>query len=182
PAPAASPKEGRATVTSSQTLLKPASEQEQRLAGIWAEVLGVSKVEGSDDFFALGGHSLLALRMLSAMKATFGVKPDLALLFRAPTLAAFAREVFGEEAAAPAPAVPVETSQPAARAKPTYWETSIYREGKSGACTVYTLNHPFLYYRMARELDDGPAVVNLHMFGADVGGLGKLSLEEIVAD
>ncbi|WP_159586715.1 condensation domain-containing protein [Chelativorans xinjiangense] len=155
---------------------RPATGKERQLAEIWADVLGVDKVEGSDDFFALGGHSLLALRMLSAMRETFGVAPDLALLFRAPTLTAFSREAFGEDA--PVPASP----EPATMRRSAYWETSLYREG-NGACTLYTLNHPFLYYRMANELAEGTAVVNLHMFGAEIDdALRGLPMEQIVAD
>ncbi|WEX10486.1 condensation domain-containing protein [Chelativorans sp. AA-79] len=158
--------------------LAPAKEHE--LARIWANVLGVDEVKGSDDFFALGGHSLLALRMFSAMREAFGVKPELSLLFKAPTLAAFCREVFGEEAATAE--MPTATAEAEEKPRSVYWETSVYRKG-NGACTVYTLNHPLLYYHMANALADGPSVVNLHMFGAELDDeLRRMSIEEIVAD
>jgi len=159
--------------------VEAAPAREQELAKIWADVLGVEQVKGSDDFFALGGHSLLALRMFSAMRETFGTKPDLALLFRAPTLSAFCRASFGDEA-------PISEPEPspaqAGGARSRYWEKSVYREG-SGDCTVYTLNHPLLYYHMANSLAEGPAVVNLHMFGAELNEeIRNQPLEEIVAD
>jgi len=157
--------------------VEAAPARERELAKIWANVLGLEDVKGSDDFFALGGHSLLALRMFSSMREVFGVKPELALLFKAPTLAAFSRAVFGEETAALESAPP-----PSDDARSRYWEKSVYREGGKG-CTVYTLNHPLLYYHMANSLAEGGAVVNLHMFGAELNEeLRTRSLEEIVAD
>jgi len=174
PSPDPLPARERSPAVPAPAAVPSAPGDEQGLAKIWARVLGVEEVKPSDDFFALGGHSLLALRMFSAMKETFGVKPDLALLFKAPTLAAFCREVFGTNVPAPEPE--------ASNSRSAYWEKSIYRQG-DGSCTVYTLNHPLLYYHMANTLVEGPAVVNLHMFGADIGDeLRKLSLEQIVAD
>ena len=174
PSPDPLPARERSPAAPAPATIGSAPENEQALAKIWADVLGVEEVKPSDNFFALGGHSLLALRMFSSMKETFGIKPDLALLFKAPTLAAFCREVFGENIAAPEPE--------ATSTRSAYWEKSIYRQG-DGSCKVYTLNHPLLYYHMANALVEGPTVVNLHMFGADIDNeLRKLSLEQIVAD
>lgn len=160
---------------------KHAPARQDELARLWAETLGIDEVRSGDDFFALGGHSLLALRMLSAVREKFGIKPDLATLFRHPVLSTFASEVFGEE--------PVEidrsdqSAPPAAAiAQHANWEASIYRRGE-GALTVYTLNHPFLYYRLASELPEDVTVVNLHMFNAAIDDeLRKRSLEEIAAE
>jgi amino acid adenylation domain-containing protein len=44
--------------------IEPATETEKNLAGIWKEVLGLSKVGIHDNFFQLGGNSLKIIRLL----------------------------------------------------------------------------------------------------------------------
>ncbi|WP_113426580.1 condensation domain-containing protein [Rhizobium cremeum] len=131
-----------------------AAQRMKALSGIWAEVLNLKTVEPESDFFALGGHSLLALRMLSAVRERFGVKADLALLFKEPKLKGFAQALFGEDE---------DEKGESPRRSP--WEMSVYKTG-TGPCSVYTLNHPFLYYRLANELDDSISVYNVNMFSA----------------
>ncbi|HEV7517705.1 MAG TPA: condensation domain-containing protein, partial [Thermoanaerobaculia bacterium] len=69
---------------------------EELLAAIWAEVLGVKRVEVSDDFFERGGHSLLATQVISRVRETLGIEIPLRRLFEASTLAGFATEVTHE--------------------------------------------------------------------------------------
>ena len=64
------------------------TETEQKLAAIWADLLGLASdaIDGEDDFFHLGGHSLLATRVLSRIKQAFSVDMPLKTLFERPRL------------------------------------------------------------------------------------------------
>jgi hypothetical protein len=44
---------------------------EQTVAAIWAQVLGLERVEPHDNFLLLGGESLLATQVASMIRATF---------------------------------------------------------------------------------------------------------------
>ncbi len=65
------------------------SPVEELVAGIWAELLGVSRVGRSESFFDLGGHSLLATRMISRVRTLLDIDLPLRILFEEPTLAGF---------------------------------------------------------------------------------------------
>ncbi|WP_327000780.1 amino acid adenylation domain-containing protein [Dactylosporangium sp. NBC_01737] len=65
----------------------PRDEVEAAIAAVWAEVLGVSTVDVTEDFFDLGGHSLLATRLLTRLDDLFGLRVPLRLLFEATTVA-----------------------------------------------------------------------------------------------
>ncbi|HEX5760111.1 MAG TPA: amino acid adenylation domain-containing protein, partial [Thermoanaerobaculia bacterium] len=69
----------------------PRTPVEAALAAIWEEVLGLAGVGVHDDFFALGGHSLLAVRVQARVRERLGVDLPLPAVFRAPTVARFAR-------------------------------------------------------------------------------------------
>ncbi|MEA2692634.1 MAG: hypothetical protein QOJ16_2021, partial [Acidobacteriota bacterium] len=86
--------------------IPPVGPVEERLAGIWADLLRVGPVGREDNFFELGGHSLLATRVVSRVREAFGVELPLRRLFAALTLSALAREIAalggeGEGRAAP---------------------------------------------------------------------------------
>ena len=71
--------------------LAPQSDVEKRLAEIWSEVLGVTRVGRDDDFFELGGHSLLATQIVSRVREAFHVELPLRSIFEASTLARLTR-------------------------------------------------------------------------------------------
>ncbi len=83
------------------------TEDELRMAAIWAEVLGVPRVGLHDDFFRLGGHSLLATRVVARLRRDFGVDLPLRSLFQEPTVARLLAAVLAiRSAAGEEPAVP----------------------------------------------------------------------------
>ncbi|UVC07735.1 condensation protein [Rhizobium sp. TH2] len=146
------------------------------LSDIWSEILPVESAQPDTDFFYSGGHSLLALRMISKVHEVFGLKPDLELLFRKPVLKDFAEAIFGSPiAASPASSAEARVSAP------NPWELTTYKSG-TGSLSIYTLNHPFLFYRLAGELRDDISVYNAHLFNAPrMEASQSLALEDFAA-
>ncbi|HUN44157.1 MAG TPA: amino acid adenylation domain-containing protein [Acetobacteraceae bacterium] len=91
------------------TFTAPVTPEEEVLASIWSEVLGINRVGTQDDFFALGGHSLLATQVISRAREAFAVELQVRTIFEAPTIAILAQRVALLRAAAndaaPEPAI-----------------------------------------------------------------------------
>ena len=84
----------------------PSTPTEERLAAIWADLLGVERVGPEESFFALGGHSLLAARVLARVRTAFGVELPMRTLFERPTVRAVAAFVDAAERAGGGPSAP----------------------------------------------------------------------------
>ncbi len=67
--------------------LAPRTEDESKLAKIWAEVLRVEKVGVHDNFFELGGDSLKVAQVATRIREAFNVDMFLRSMFEFPTVA-----------------------------------------------------------------------------------------------
>ncbi|UQZ35485.1 non-ribosomal peptide synthetase [Paenibacillus sp. PK3_47] len=77
----------------------PRSRTEQRLAGIWAEVLGMRGNPGiHDDFFELGGHSLKVTALITRIHEQLGAVVGVKDVFTAPTIAQLSERISLAEA------------------------------------------------------------------------------------
>jgi hypothetical protein len=66
---------------------------ERALSHIFAEALGLDRVDLHENFFHIGGHSLLGARVAVRVRETFGVALELRAFFEAPTVASLARQI-----------------------------------------------------------------------------------------
>ncbi|MEH2279394.1 MAG: amino acid adenylation domain-containing protein [Nostoc sp.] len=73
-----------------ETFVVPRNPIEEKLASIWAELLGIEPIGINDNFFNLGGHSLIAAQMLSRIRDSFQVELFFHHIFAYPTIAGLA--------------------------------------------------------------------------------------------
>jgi amino acid adenylation domain-containing protein len=78
----------------------PLTPNEQNLATIWAEVLGLRQIGVHDDFFDIGGNSLMAVQLFARIEKQFKRKLPLAMLFQRRTIAGLAQLLAEPEHAA----------------------------------------------------------------------------------
>jgi len=94
-----------ARTTAGAEFVAPATERQQAIAKIWAEVLGRAVIGLHDNFFELGGHSLLAAQTMTRLNTALNAAISVRVLFDHPTLLAFATAV-DQHAATAAPRAP----------------------------------------------------------------------------
>ncbi len=64
----------------------PSNTIEEKLTGIWSEVLGVERIGINDNFFALGGHSLKAINITAKIHKELNVLVPIKEMFETPTI------------------------------------------------------------------------------------------------
>lgn len=74
---------------SQNAYVAPRSQTEQRLAEIWADLLGIKQVGIHDDFFDLGGDSILGLQMVAHANRA-GIRLNVTQIVEQPTIAGLA--------------------------------------------------------------------------------------------
>jgi amino acid adenylation domain-containing protein len=93
------PKPNRNKVSEDITKHLPTNSNEQLVADIWSQILGIENIDITDDFFDLGGHSLLAVRTMVAIEKKTGKRLPLATLFNNSTIQTLAKQLSIDEQA-----------------------------------------------------------------------------------
>jgi amino acid adenylation domain-containing protein len=124
----------------------PAGPVEEKLARIWAGLLGLDRISRNADFFDLGGHSLLAVRMLTLIQAEFGHALNLTSLFRAPSIASLSSLL--QQGGSPSINSPYVVSVQPDGTKPP----------------LFSIVTPTRYLNIARHLGNTQPVIGLQLF------------------
>ena len=76
-----------------EAYVAPRNEMEEKMIGIWEEVLGFEDIGIYDNFFNLSGDSLTATQLLSCLKELYSVEVAVKDFFQQPTAAHLAQVV-----------------------------------------------------------------------------------------
>jgi amino acid adenylation domain-containing protein len=96
----------------------PRTPEEEALAAIWSELLGVEPVGADDNLFELGGHSLLVTQIVMRVRERLGRDLALADAFEAATVAGMASRLEQMEEEPPLPPLPPIVRAPRDRPLP----------------------------------------------------------------
>lgn len=80
------------------TAVSPDNEFEKSIAALWREVLGLSEVSVTDNFFDLGGHSLLVVQVQRRLRELSGREVSITDMFRFPTIRGLSQQLSGQVA------------------------------------------------------------------------------------
>jgi amino acid adenylation domain-containing protein/non-ribosomal peptide synthase protein (TIGR01720 family) len=129
----------------------PADPVQERLAAIWAEVLGVDRVGVEDNFFALGGDSILAIQLVSRARQA-GLWLHSKDLFLAQTVATLAERVTVDAAGKGTASGPVTGDVPLTPIQRMFFER----------LDVPGVFHQFLTVELAGEVDEAALRAAVH--------------------
>jgi aryl carrier-like protein len=83
----------------SQEYVAPSTDNEQMVAAIWRDVLGVEKVGLYDNFFDIGGNSLKLIRVHIKLREALNTDLSIAQMFEHPTVSSLASVLSSTDAA-----------------------------------------------------------------------------------
>jgi acyl carrier protein len=72
---------------------EPKNELQEKICGIYREVLGSTTIGRTDNFFEMGGDSLRATQVINRVRALFEVNLSIATIFGKPTVSELAEEI-----------------------------------------------------------------------------------------
>jgi len=93
--------------------ISPDNAVEQKLAGIWSDVLGIerSRINRDTDFFKAGGHSLKAIVLVGRIHNVFNTKIPINEVFKIPTIRELAKTIAKTETTLFIPIKPAEEKE-----------------------------------------------------------------------
>jgi FkbM family methyltransferase len=101
----------RAKPRSKGEFVAPVTPHEEKLASIWAEILGVEHVGVHDNFFELSGDWHQTARLISRVRQTFDLDLPVRTIFAEPTVAGFASIVTRAQSASKGSHPPISGSE-----------------------------------------------------------------------
>ena len=109
------PRPDESQLKTGRAYVAPRTPDEEVLAGIMADVLGLKQVGIDDNFFELGGHSLLGIKLQSRIRNTYQIELPLVKIFESPTVAQLAQLIeitrLAEQGIEVPPIVPLSRDQ-----------------------------------------------------------------------
>lgn len=165
-----------------------ASDTKSRLAAIWSDVLALPADRVDANFFDLGGYSALALRMLARVSEQFSYRPSLHAFLADPSLGGLASllDARSTAQATATPEVQAASGQPASPApvgQSEIWELAELRPGSDTAPVLLTVNQPFMYQSLARELGSDCVVANIGINDtAQLAALARSGFDAAIGD
>ncbi|NEW50308.1 amino acid adenylation domain-containing protein [Nocardia cyriacigeorgica] len=135
----------------------PSTPVEEIVAGVFGEVLGLTRVGADDDFFALGGNSLVATQVVARLGAAVGARIPVRALFETSTVSALAGAIDSQthtEDRLALGSIPRPPQLPLSLAQRRMWFLNRFDQGEGAAAAAGSAayNLPFAL-RLTGSLD-----------------------------
>ena len=156
-----------ATPQRSEEYIGPRDDIEEGLVKIWEDLLGVSPVGISDNFFDLGGHSLHAARFCAEIEERYDRRIPLATLLENPTIEGFARFLRGDGCEAS-------------------WSSLVKLQPEGSKPPLFCVHacgaHVFIYRPLIHRLSDDQPIYGVQAKGLDGKEECPTRIEEMAAN